>query len=101
MPAPMSAGPAQPRRCRDTPVTRHPPPVPCGARHRAWRIGEMPVPAGSAVMTALLAGCASAAPHRAECPAGTITGRRRRAPVPFHPADRPGHHDRPGTRPTA
>jgi hypothetical protein len=42
-------------------VTRHSPPVPCGVRHRARRIGELPVLAASAIMTALLAGCASSA----------------------------------------
>jgi hypothetical protein len=42
-------------------VTRNSPPIPSGAQHRAWRIGEMPVPAASLIVTALLAGCASSA----------------------------------------
>jgi hypothetical protein len=42
-------------------VTGHLPPIPCGARHRAWRIGHMPAPAASLIMIALLAGCASSA----------------------------------------
>ena len=42
-------------------MTRHSPPIPCGARHRAWRIGELPVLAASLIVIALLAGCASSA----------------------------------------
>jgi hypothetical protein len=59
MPAHVSAATGSPSR--ETPVTRYSPPVPCGARHRAWRIGEMPVLAASLIMIALLVGCASSA----------------------------------------
>jgi hypothetical protein len=59
----------QPGPCRGTPVTRHSPPIPCGPRHRAWRIGEMPVPAASLIMIALLAGCASSATTGPSAPA--------------------------------
>jgi len=61
MPAHMSAATGSPGPSTETPVTRHSPPIPCGARHRAWRIGEMPVLAASLIMIALLAGCASPA----------------------------------------
>ena len=61
MPAHMPAATGSPGPSRETPVTLHSPPIPCGARHRAWRIGEMPVLAASLIMIALLAGCTSSA----------------------------------------
>ena len=61
MPAQMSAATGSPALPGQLPVTRHSPLIPCGARHRAWRIGEMPVLAASVIMIALLAGCASSA----------------------------------------
>jgi hypothetical protein len=69
MPAHMPCCNRQPGPCRGTPVTRHSPPIPCGPRHRAWRIGEMPVPAASLIMIALLAGCASSATTGPSAPA--------------------------------
>jgi hypothetical protein len=69
MPAHMPAATASPGPARETPVTRHSPPIPCGPRHRAWRIGEMPVPAASLIMIALLAGCASSATTGPSAPA--------------------------------
>ena len=57
----MSAAPGSPALLGEAPVTRHSPPIPCGARHRAWRIGDVPVLASSLSMIALLAGCASSA----------------------------------------
>src|SRR5215467_12147085 len=57
----MFAAPGSPALPGKAPVTRHSPPMPCGARHRAWRIGDMPVLAASLSMIALLAGCASSA----------------------------------------
>jgi len=42
-------------------VIRHSPPLPCGAGHRSWRIGEIPALAASVIVIALLAGCASSA----------------------------------------
>jgi len=61
MPAHMPAATGNPALPGKLPVTRHSPPIPCGARHCAWRIGEMPVLAASLIMIALLAGCASSA----------------------------------------
>jgi hypothetical protein len=69
MPAHMPAATGSPGPARETPVTRHSPPIPCGPRHRAWRIGEMPVPAASLIMIALLAGCASSATTGPSAPA--------------------------------
>jgi hypothetical protein len=69
MPAHMPAATGSPGPARETPVTRHSPPIPCGPRHRAWRIGKMPVPAASLIMIALLAGCASSATTGPSAPA--------------------------------
>jgi hypothetical protein len=61
MPAHIPATTGSPALPGKLPLTRHSPPIPCGAQHRAWRIGEMPVLAASVIVIALLAGCASSA----------------------------------------
>jgi hypothetical protein len=84
MPAHMPCRNSQPGLSRETPVTRYSPPISCGARHRAWRIGEMPVLAASVMMTALLAGCASSATTGPSAPATQSQHRpRRKSRTPY------------------
>ena len=60
-PAQVSAGTGQPGPSRETPVTHHSPPIPCGTRHRGWRIGEMSALFALLTVAGVLAGCASSA----------------------------------------
>jgi hypothetical protein len=60
-PAQMSAGMGQPGPSRETPVSRHSPPIPCRTRHRGWRIGEMSALFALLTVAGVLAGCASSA----------------------------------------
>ena len=60
-PAQVSAGTGQPGPSRETPVTHHSPPIPCGTRHRGWRIGEMSALFALLTVAGVLAGCASPA----------------------------------------
>jgi hypothetical protein len=60
-PARMSAGMGQPGPSTETPVSRHSPPIPCGARHRGWRSGEMSALVALLAVAGGLAGCASSA----------------------------------------
>jgi hypothetical protein len=84
MPAHMPAAPGSPGPSRETPVTRHWPPVPCGARHRASRIGEMPVLAASLIVLALLAGCASSATTGPSAPPVQSPAATASTPAPAH-----------------
>jgi hypothetical protein len=84
MPAHMPAAPGSPGPSRETPVTRHWPPVPCGARHRASRIGEMPVLAASLIVLALLAGCASSATTGPSSPPVQSPAATASTPAPAH-----------------
>jgi hypothetical protein len=94
-PAEMSAGMRQPGPSRETPASRHSPPIPRGTRHRGWRIGEMSALLALLTVAGVLAGCASSAttspgatPTRASAPtAGTAAATRSITSRHYHYAE--------------